>query len=270
MIASHLPRFLLAALMAAAVARPAAASAITPRYRVPAEPDAVAARERSAFETLRQLARAPGRLGQLPTPEIAHSVRRLVLPPPPALVGLARAVYSALGEPRIPAELFALSVPVPLYNVNTRETMTFRIDLEGNVAEAEQAQLTKLFRCRRTGKRRRMDPGILRILAQLARHYPGHTIQIVSGYRAPPYGVPHSKHFHGRAIDLRVEGVPLSEVRDFLWTNYDHVGVGYYLGQEFVHVDHRPRDSKTAWTSARPGARYRYDPPWARQTMAAR
>ncbi|RMH42586.1 MAG: DUF882 domain-containing protein [Deltaproteobacteria bacterium] len=120
------------------------------------------------------------------------------------------------------------------------------------------------MRCRRTGKRHRIHPQVLRILAEIQRRFPGHTIEIVSGYRSPPYGVKNSKHFHGRAVDLRVRGVRIEVVRDFLWRTHDHVGVGYYRGQNFVHVDWRPGYKKMAWTSPRRGAAYRYHPKWSR------
>jgi len=180
---------------------------------------------------------------------------------PRALIDLARALYVAVFHPRTHVEVF---------NVNTLETAVFEIMEDGTLEEkSELREMKHLFRCRRTGKRRKMDPGILRILADVAREYPGHTIEIVSAYRSPPYGVKNSKHFHGRAIDLRVRDVPLTEVRDFLWSTHENVGVGYYRGgQNFVHVDYRPGYKKIAWTSPHKGASYRYHPKWAREITA--
>ncbi len=86
----------------------------------------------------------------------------------------------------------------------------------------------------------------------------------MSGYRARPYGAPKSKHFHGRAIDLRVRGVKITEVRDYLWRTNENVGVGYYRRQKFVHVDYRPSHKKIAWTQRRRNAKYQYHPKWSR------
>jgi len=192
-----------------------------------------------------------------------RAVLELAEPPPVGLVEFARAFYLVIGEPEMPA-MFAPPVRVNLYNGNTRESGTFTITRDGRVSDDEMKALKHLFRCRRTGRRHKIHPGSVRILADLAAHYPGRTIEIVSAYRAPPYGVKNSKHFHGRAIDLRVQGVKITEVRDYLWSRHDHVGVGYYRGQNFVHVDYRPRDKKMAWTSRRPGAAYHYHPKWSR------
>lgn len=181
-------------------------------------------------------------------------------PRPVALFDLARAIFVAVFHP---------STRVDVFNVNTRETATFYIDEDGRLEDAADAPLLKqIFRCRRTGKRRKLHPGILRILADVARQYPGRTIEIVSAYRAPPYGVPNSKHFHGRAIDLRVRGVKITEVRDYLFRSHDNVGVGWYRGQNFVHVDYRPGYDKLGWTSPRSGAAYRFHPSWSRRILA--
>jgi uncharacterized protein YcbK (DUF882 family) len=110
-----------------------------------------------------------------------------------------------------------------------------------------------------------MAPGLVSIVADLGAHYPGQVIEVVSGYRAPPYGAPHSKHFSGHAMDLRVRGARTAKVRDYLWTHHHHVGVGHYVRQNFIHVDYRPRDPDIAWTSRHAGAPYHYHPRWARR-----
>jgi uncharacterized protein YcbK (DUF882 family) len=223
-----------------------------------------ALRSTTSSSTLMLLATAPSRGAQpvASTPAL-RSVLELSAPPPPQLVAFAHALYSAIGEPELPAFLRP-TLPVHVYNGNTHEYATFHIDITGHYPDEEKRSIKHLFRCRRTGRRHNMHPRVLRVLADLASRYPGHTIEIVSGYRAPPYGVPKSKHFHGRAIDLRVQGVKTTEVRDYLWRNYDHVGIGHYRGQNFIHVDYRPGYKKIGWTSRRRNAPYRYHPKWTR------
>jgi uncharacterized protein YcbK (DUF882 family) len=185
---------------------------------------------------------------------------------PRALDLLVSALVAAFNPP----ELMAMVAPVPprsvpVYNVNSDETTVFRIRADGTAEEAEVERITEFFKCRRTHRRRPMDPGVLAILSDLSREYEGHTIEIVSGYRARPYGVRNSKHFIGHAIDLRVRGVKTTKVRDYLWRTQEGVGVGYYLHQDFIHVDYRPDDKDTAWTSRHEGAPYQYMPAWARK-----
>jgi len=69
---------------------------------------------------------------------------------------------------------------------------------------------------------------------------------IISGYRSPftnarlrkhSHGVAeHSFHLQGRAIDIRVEGVPSKTIRNAALTMAQG-GVGYYPRNNFVHLD---------------------------------
>ncbi|MFZ2298569.1 MAG: DUF882 domain-containing protein, partial [Aquabacterium sp.] len=45
-----------------------------------------------------------------------------------------------------------------------------------------------------------------------------------------------SLHMDGKAIDIRLPGVPLSELRDVA-LSLRAGGVGYYPGEQFLHVD---------------------------------
>ena len=71
--------------------------------------------------------------------------------------------------------------------------------------------------------------------------------QVISGYRCPSTnamlhntrggGVArHSLHMEGKAIDIRLPGVPLGELRDAA-LSLRAGGVGYYPNEQFVHVD---------------------------------
>ena len=46
----------------------------------------------------------------------------------------------------------------------------------------------------------------------------------------------HSLHMEGKAIDIRLPGVPLAELRDAA-LSLQAGGVGYYSREQFVHVD---------------------------------
>jgi hypothetical protein len=96
---------------------------------------------------------------------------------------------------------------------------------------------------------RRLDPGLLTRLRAIGDRFPGHDIEITSGYR--PDARESSRHRTGHALDLRVLGVPLEEVHAFA-LGFDESGIGLYPTSEFLHVDVRPR--VTRWVDlAGPG-----------------
>ncbi len=65
----------------------------------------------------------------------------------------------------------------------------------------------------------------MRLLYQTGRHWPGHRLEVVSGYRTPTVAKnPHSPHMKGLACDFRVEGVKTTELRDYLRETFDKVG----------------------------------------------
>lgn len=72
-------------------------------------------------------------------------------------------------------------------------------------------------------------------------------VEVISGYRSPATNAflkktrgggvaTHSLHMDGQAIDLRLAGVPLAEVRDAA-LELQGGGVGFYPDEDFVHVD---------------------------------
>jgi uncharacterized protein YcbK (DUF882 family) len=154
-------------------------------------------------------------------------------------------------------------VSVALDNVNSQESATFQIGREGETTPDQAAAIEQFFRCRRSGRHMAMAPGVLALLADVARHWPGRTIEVISGFRAPPFGAPHSKHFRGHAIDLRVRGVRTAVLRDYLWKGHHEVGVGHYPETNFVHMDSRPGEPDTAWTGADEDGAPVYHPRWA-------
>ncbi|GAC1362550.1 MAG: hypothetical protein NVSMB47_14600 [Polyangiales bacterium] len=83
---------------------------------------------------------------------------------------------------------------------------------------------------------RRLDPGLMVRLQQIAEKFPGRTITLVSGYRPKSKGSPHS---FGRAFDVRIDGVTNETLVGFCKTLTD-TGCGYYPNSYFVHVDVRP------------------------------
>jgi uncharacterized protein YcbK (DUF882 family) len=157
-----------------------------------------------------------------------------------------------------------LAVHLLLHTVNDpQETLEIDLPINGRVTADQDAVLRHFFRYRTNAKERSLAPRELALLADIGIRFPGHEIEIISGYRTPPNGVRHSKHFSGHAIDLRVNGVKLTDVRDVMWREHRGIGLGWYPRQGFIHIDDRDGDPEAAWTAASEGAPYQYHPRWS-------
>jgi len=140
---------------------------------------------------------------------------------------------------------------VSFYFENRHEEASFALfDEHGDAQPDVMKDFSRFVRCWRTGRVKAMYPRTVEIVSEIAKHFNVARIDVVSGYRARPYGAPHSKHFLGRAMDIHVPGVKSKVVAAWVWQNFRHVGVGYYPKQEFVHVDSRDIDVKWVDTSA--------------------
>ncbi|WP_425257720.1 YcbK family protein [Rubrivivax sp. RP6-9] len=110
--------------------------------------------------------------------------------------------------------------------------------------------LDHFLRDHHSGAVGRIDPGVYELLHGV-RHLlglgGGAPFEVISGYRAPATnarlratrggGVArHSLHMEGRAIDVRLPGVPLATLRDAARALAGG-GVGYYPREQFVHLD---------------------------------
>lgn len=101
---------------------------------------------------------------------------------------------------------------------------------------------------------RRLHPGLLERLQRIGEAFAPHPIEILSGYR--PDSPAHSRHHHGRALDLVVSGVSREALRDLAVT-FPQTGVGWYPNSVFVHVD--VREERAYWVDlSGPGERPRY------------
>lgn len=199
-------------------------------------------------------------------PAGSHTLEKLA----PVPLSLERSLRESVGAPSVSRrphivieQLPPPQVQVALTNVNTDESATFAIDIEGGLRPDQARAVAHFFRCRRTGREMPIAPGTLALLADVAKTWPDHTIEVVSGFRAPPFGAPHSKHFHGHAIDLRVHGVKSTVVRDYVWRQHHDVGIGHYPEENFVHIDWRPGEPDMAWTASSEDGVNEYSPRWA-------
>jgi len=110
--------------------------------------------------------------------------------------------------------------------------------------------LDHFLRDHRTGDVHHFDPRLFDLLHDLTASLgdSGGEIDVICGYRTPwsneflrarsPHtGVAqHSLHMQAEAIDIRLLGIPTSELRDAA-LRLHRGGVGYYRSSDFVHVD---------------------------------
>jgi len=111
-------------------------------------------------------------------------------------------------------------------------------------------ELDHFLRDHRTGDVKHFDPRLFDLLHDLTASLGDSSgeIDVVCGYRTPwsneflrtrsaHTGVAqHSLHMQAEAIDIRLPGIPTSELRDAA-LRLHRGGVGYYRTSDFVHVD---------------------------------
>jgi LysM repeat protein len=190
--------------------------------------------------------------------------RRLVIPKGRQVTGRAAVPRSGDGTEEDEALSGRPDVPrwdgkatVVRVKDNERAKMTV-FDHKGRVRTYAKRRISQLARSRRD-KVHPIHPRLVKLIGEVAKRYPGHEIEIISGYRPHRRGHRRSYHARGRALDFRVRGVTNLELYLFIKT-FEDVGCGYYPSSTFVHLD--IRDSSYAWTDfSGPGEPARYAKP---------
>ncbi len=186
------------------------------------------------------------------------------------LMSMAAASWTAAASPvPLPAESFATliasrsagPIDVDLYDENDHQKGRIAIWRDGSVDEDTRVLVKRLFRCRKTHREAMIHRNTLSMLADIAERYEGKTIEYVSAFRVHRAESRTSPHRDARAIDFRIRGVHLRDIRDYLWSNYTEVGVGWYPAGQYIHIDTRPTMTDMSWTFVH--GRNRYHPGWA-------
>jgi uncharacterized protein YcbK (DUF882 family) len=132
-------------------------------------------------------------------------------------------------------------------HTHTGERLSSVYFQDGQYVAAELARINYVLRDFRTGDVHPIDPGVLDILSDLrALADRDEAFEVICGYRSPETNAAlrrrssgvaeHSLHLEGRAIDVRLPGVPTARLRE-LALGMSRGGVGYYAASDFVHLD---------------------------------
>jgi len=131
-------------------------------------------------------------------------------------------------------------------NLHTGDRLNTTYWADGRYEAEAMREIAWVLRDHRVNEVHPIDPRLLDLLHTLGRSIGPRGFQVISGYRSPitnarlaaaSEGVAtHSLHTQGMAIDIRVERLRTSALRDAALALRGG-GVGYYPRSDFVHVD---------------------------------
>ena len=133
------------------------------------------------------------------------------------------------------------------HNLHTGERLQATYWSDGHYVPSGQQEIDWILRDFRVNEVHHIDPAVLDLLHALQRRLERHNpFEVISGYRSPhtnamlaarSEGVAkHSLHMQGKAIDIRMRGVPLLTLHRAA-VSLRAGGVGLYRTSDFVHVD---------------------------------
>jgi uncharacterized protein YcbK (DUF882 family) len=155
-----------------------------------------------------------------------------------AMPTIARATYQSMSSAR----------DLAMDHTHTREKIQLIYAVGADYVPKALTDLNHFLRDHYSGHVGTMDAGLYDIMHSLRAALKVHTsFEIISGYRSAKTnerlrttrggGVARrSLHMDGKAVDLRLPGVPLDELRDAA-LSLEAGGVGFYPGSNFIHVD---------------------------------
>lgn len=137
-----------------------------------------------------------------------------------------------------------------LVNYNTQDTLTVTYWSNGAYHRQALDQLNQFLRDSRENQATEMDPLLFDVLWHTTRivGFSG-SIEVLSAFRSPSTnawlasvsrGVARdSQHMNGNAMDIRMPGVPVYQIRQAAYA-LNMGGVGFYPRSGFVHLDTGP------------------------------
>ena len=165
----------------------------------------------------------------------------------PGLVGFPRWLLADTDEAGFALLDDAATRELTFHHTHTGEKLAVEYFTNGSYLTDAMTEVDRFMRDFRTGDIHPIDPGVLDILHFLRRKTGGtRPYEIISGYRSPATNsmlrrlssevAGNSLHMQGKAMDIRLPGVPLRQLRNAA-LSLKRGGVGYYPASRFVHVD---------------------------------
>lgn len=166
-------------------------------------------------------------------------------------LGLAAATAALTPEESEAAALRAPPRLLTMMNLHTGERIQAEYWAKGRYLRDGMREINRLLRDHRTGAVHPMDPKLLDLIHALTRRIGSRgPVHVISAYRSPETNAmlreadgsgvaQNSYHIQGKAIDIRIPGLPLRQLRKAA-LGMRAGGVGYYPDSNFVHVDTGP------------------------------
>lgn len=161
------------------------------------------------------------------------------------IVGLLIASLSAAKQQTLVRDERQLS----FYHTHTGKRLIIVYSRNGEYVPSALEEINHFLFDFRTGDKAEMDPELLDLIYDVrAALGSDSAYQVVSAYRSPKTNeilrgrsqntgvAKNSQHLLGKAIDVRLEGVKTSTLRDTAIA-MKRGGVGYYAASDFVHMD---------------------------------
>ncbi len=152
---------------------------------------------------------------------------------------------AGLSQGKLPTDKRELS----FYHTHTGKRLDVVYWEDGNYRDSALDEINVLLSDFRTGEKAEIDPALLDLIYDVRASLGSDgTYQIISAYRSPKTNemlrnrsassgvAKKSQHLLGKAIDVRLEGVPTAQLRDAA-IKLQRGGVGYYEASDFVHMD---------------------------------
>lgn len=151
---------------------------------------------------------------------------------------------------RVPFSRSSLSgsVLLRMHHLHTGESLEVLTGPSVGARPVFLGALNHFLRDHYSGDQGTMDPGLLDQIRRLQQMLGSDgAIEVISGYRSPATNerlrqrsgggvASRSLHIEGRALDMRMAGVPLARLRDAA-LDLRAGGVGFYPESNFLHID---------------------------------
>ena len=160
-----------------------------------------------------------------------------------ALIGLA--VTATVTPPRDVRAADARQLT--FYHTHTLQSLDVVYYENGEYVDSALNEINRFLKDFRTGDVAEMDPRLLDILYDVRNELGSNeTFEVISAYRSPQTNemlrsnsggvAKNSQHLLGNAIDVRLRGVPIEDLRNTA-LDMRRGGVGFYKQSDFVHMD---------------------------------